>query len=66
MLWLTQKRPINDQDGPNVAKWFYEELFSYTTIDVDSVAYAIDTAVLKLRKSGVPPEQWAPFIHLGA
>jgi hypothetical protein len=62
----TLYRAINDFDGPKVAKWFYEELFTNEVIDVDSVAYALDIAVGKLRDSGVPPDRWAPFIHMGA
>jgi CHAT domain-containing protein len=63
---LTMIRAICDVDGPNVAKWFYEELLSRDVVDGDSVAYALDSAVGKLRASGVPPERWAPFIHMGA
>jgi CHAT domain-containing protein len=63
---LTMTRAIRDDDGPKVAKWFYEELFAKEVVDGDSVAYALDTAVGKLRASGVSPERWAPFIHMGA
>jgi hypothetical protein len=63
---LTRTRAICDIDGPKVAKWFYEELFAREVVDGDSVAYALDSAVGKLRASGVPPERWAPFIHMGA
>jgi hypothetical protein len=63
---LTMIRAIRDDDGPKVAKWFYEELFAKEVVDGDSVAYALDTAVGKLRASGVSPERWAPFIHVGA
>jgi hypothetical protein len=59
-------RAIHDLDGPKVAKWFYEELFASEVIDVDSVAYALDVAVGKLRDSRVSPDRWAPFIHMGA
>jgi hypothetical protein len=48
-----------------VAQWFYEELFTHDIIDGDAVAYALDTAVRKLRDSGVPLERWAPFIQMG-
>lgn len=34
-------------------------------IDADSVAYALDKAVGELRASGVAPQRWAPFVHLG-
>jgi CHAT domain-containing protein len=63
---LTMIRAISDIDGPKVAKWFYEELFAREVVDGDSVAYALDSAVGKLRASGLPPERWAPFIHMGA
>jgi CHAT domain-containing protein len=59
-------RAIADADGPKVAKWFYEELLSKEVVDADSVAYALDAAVGKLRDSGVSPDRWAPFIHMGA
>jgi hypothetical protein len=59
-------RAICDADGPTVAKWFYEELFAKEVVDADSVAYALDSAAGKLRDSGVSPERWAPFIHMGA
>jgi hypothetical protein len=55
-----------DEDGPFVAKHFYEKLFEAQTIDADSVAYALDHAVTALRAKGVPPERWATFIHMGA
>jgi hypothetical protein len=59
-------RAISDTDGPKVAQWFYEELFAKEVVDADSVAYALDSAVGKLRDSGVSPDRWAPFIHMGA
>jgi hypothetical protein len=58
-------RAIADADGPMVAQWFYEELFAHDIIDGNAVAYALDTAVRKLRESGVPLERWAPFIQMG-
>jgi hypothetical protein len=59
-------RAMGDQDGPFVAKRFYEELFENGTIDVNAVPYALDEAVTALRNSGAPPTRWATFIHLGA
>jgi hypothetical protein len=59
-------RAISDVDGPKVAKWFYQELFSRQVIDADAVAYSLDVALGNLRKSGVALHRWAPFIHLGA
>jgi hypothetical protein len=49
-----------------IARWFYEDLLSKKVIDSDSVAYALDIAVSKLRDSGVTPERWAPFVHIGS
>jgi hypothetical protein len=59
-------RAISDEDGPKVAKWFYEDLLAKEVIGADAVAYALDHAVAKLRKLGVPFHRWAPFIHMGA
>jgi hypothetical protein len=63
---LTILRAISDGDGPKVAKWFYEELLAKEVVDADTVAYALDSAVGKLRDSGISPDRWAPFIHMGA
>jgi hypothetical protein len=57
---------MNDADGPVLTRYFYEKFFEEETIRVDSVPYALDYAVAKLRESGVPPERWATFVHLGA
>jgi hypothetical protein len=62
---LSLRRAIADEDGPKVAQWFYEGLFAHEILDGDAVAYALDTAVRKLRDSGVSLERWAPFIHMG-
>jgi hypothetical protein len=59
-------RSIRDDDGPRIAQAFYQNLLQHEVIDVDAVAYAYDAAVQELRRSGAAPEQWAPFIHLGA
>ena len=58
---------MHDADGPLVSSVFYRELFksSHDNIDPDAVAYALDTAVLELRRQGRPPSRWAPFIHFG-
>jgi hypothetical protein len=55
-------RMMNDEDGPSVARWFYERLFA---LDLDTIAYALDVAVTKLREIGVPASRWALFIHIG-
>jgi hypothetical protein len=57
---------MSDQDGPYIAKHFYEKVFESEAIDVDTIAYALDHAVGELRSSGAPPERWATFIHMGA
>jgi hypothetical protein len=57
---------MHDEDGPRVAKIFYEELFKIEVVDAASVPYALDHAVMELRRSGAPPERWATFIHMGA
>jgi hypothetical protein len=58
---------MSDIDGPDMAQWFYEEVLSSETISADSIAYALDHAVQKLREK-VPsmPKRWAPYIHMGA
>lgn len=61
-----ENRAITDEDGPKVAKWFYEALFANEVIDADAVPYALDMAVGKLRDSGAPTDRWVPFIHMGA
>jgi hypothetical protein len=63
---LIMSRAIADEDGPKVAKWFYQELLAKEVVDTDVVAYAIDSAVGQLRGSGVALHRWAPFIHMGA
>jgi hypothetical protein len=57
---------MGDEDGPQVAKFFYEKLFSKSQISLDDIPYALDYAVGKLKERGVPPERWATFIQMGA
>jgi hypothetical protein len=57
---------MRDEDGPRVAKMFYQKVLENKTVDADAVAFALDYAVSELRKNGVPPERWATFIHIGA
>jgi hypothetical protein len=58
---------MSDSDGPELARWFYQELLSNEVIDEDAVAYALDAAVGKLRdKIPLTPKRWAPYIHMGA
>jgi hypothetical protein len=56
---------MNDGDGPDVARWFYEGLFAKEEMDLDDIAYALDGAVTKLREIDAPASQWALFIHIG-
>jgi hypothetical protein len=55
-----------DDDGPFMAKRFYDKLFEANTIDLDAIPYALDHAVAALRDGGASPERWAMFIHMGA
>jgi hypothetical protein len=57
---------MNDDDGPYVAGRFYKKLFAPGRSDVDSIPHALDEATKDLRRSGVPPQRWATFIHMGA
>jgi hypothetical protein len=57
---------MHDQDGPRIAKWFYEALLENETIDLDDIPYALDDAVQKLRQAGAPVGRWATYMHLGA
>jgi hypothetical protein len=62
---LTRGRAISDVDGPQVAKWFYEELFAKEEVNADSIAYALDSAVGKLRASRVSGAMGAIHTHGG-
>jgi hypothetical protein len=58
---------MTDNDGPDMAQWFYGDLLSNEIINADAVAYALDAAVEKLRaKMPRAPTRWAPYIHMGA
>ena len=57
---------MNDEDGPRIAQLFYEKLLAEDVITLDSIPYALDCAISQLRKSGVAPDRWATFIHMGA
>lgn len=43
---------MNDEGGPIVAKAVYEELMKDTAWDANTVPFALDLAVRKLRKMG--------------
>lgn len=57
---------MGDEDGPVVAKLFYEELMKEATLDPEVIPYALDSAVAKLRARKVPAHRWASYIHIGA
>ena len=58
---------MGDFDGPVVAKTIYEELFhpGAEMLDPEAIPYALDTAMRKLRASGLAASRWAPYVHLG-
>lgn len=60
------RRYMNDEDGPFIAERFNEELMEDGHLDLDTIPYALDAAVQKLRSEGVGPHRWAPYIHMGA
>jgi hypothetical protein len=57
---------MHDDDGPQVAQWFYEAVLSGEVIEIDDIPYALDDAIQRLRASGASPARWATFIHIGA
>ncbi|THG95940.1 hypothetical protein EW026_g5794 [Hermanssonia centrifuga] len=61
-MWL-----MNDADGAKVAQTVYQQLFAAEVpyLDPDTVAYALDDAVRRMRREGIQASRWAPFIHLG-
>lgn len=58
---------MDDVAGPTVAGTVYEELYhdGAEVLDPDTVPYALDLAIRKLRTKGVAASRWAPYIHLG-
>lgn len=60
-------RRMADSDGAHVTEVVYSQLYSgdSSTLDPDTVAYALDDAMQALRAEGLAPERWAPFMHLG-
>jgi CHAT domain-containing protein len=57
---------MRDQDGPEVAKSVYADLFGDGKQPQSlHAAKALQGAVRKLRDKGVPYERWVPFIHYG-
>jgi hypothetical protein len=64
-LTLSVYRSMCDEDGPKMARQFYDSLFESEVIDLDDIAYALDDAIRALRRSGVPASRWASFMHIG-
>jgi hypothetical protein len=58
-------RLMSDEDGPRLARCFYEVLFEREQIDLDDIPYALDTAIQTLRRAGVTARRWALFMHMG-
>jgi hypothetical protein len=58
-------RLMSDEDGPQLARRFYEVLFEREQLDLDDIPYALDAAVQALRSAGVPARRWALFMHMG-
>lgn len=58
---------MDDNDGPEIARTVYEELFKDPDQEVDPklIPYALDLAVRRLQEKGVHPSRWATYIHLG-
>ena len=65
-LMASLNREMGDADGPFVAAIVYEEIMRDETLDPDSIPYALDSAIRKLRQRRLPPHRWAPYIHVGA
>jgi hypothetical protein len=57
---------MNDVDGPFVAERIYSSIFRNGQVDLAAVPYALDDAVIALRKAGVPESRWATYVHIGA
>jgi hypothetical protein len=58
-------RLMHDEDGPRLARRFYEELLAREPLDLDDIPYALDEAIRTLRNQGLPAERWALFMHMG-
>jgi hypothetical protein len=65
MLTVFNGRLMHDEDGPRLARQFYEALFAREELDLDDIAYALDEAIQFIRQQGVPAERWALFMHMG-
>jgi hypothetical protein len=65
MLRTPVFRLMHDDDGPKLARRFYEALFQHEHVDLDDIPYALDEAIQTLRRAGVPASRWALFMHMG-
>ena len=60
---------MEDEDGPELAKRFYEEMLkgdSDTGTRHTRAAHALCKVTRRMRKEGVPMERWVNFVHIGA
>jgi CHAT domain-containing protein len=65
VLTPRKHRLMSDEDGPRLARHFYEVLIEREALDLDDIPYALDAAVQTLRSAGVPARRWALFMHMG-
>lgn len=58
---------MSDEDGPAIAEAVYRRLLGGEDehLNPDDIPYALDEAVEGLRRRGVLPSIWAPYIHIG-
>ncbi|KAJ3566297.1 hypothetical protein NP233_g7092 [Leucocoprinus birnbaumii] len=56
---------IANEDALGVMKEVYETMQVDGDLDITLAAEGLDRAVWRMRKSGMPAHQWAPFIHVG-
>ncbi|KAI0318040.1 CHAT domain-containing protein [Amylostereum chailletii] len=56
---------MHDADGPDVAAEVYSKIFKDGELDLAAVPHALDSAVYKLRRKGVPISRWATYVHMG-
>ena len=64
-------RPMDDRDGPRVAKAVYGEIFrnwkkgTSENVVLDTIAYALDEVGQEMRADGLPMSRWAQYVHYG-
>jgi hypothetical protein len=56
---------MSDEDGPRLARRFYDVLLEREQLDLDDIPYALDAAVQALRSASLPSRRWALFMHMG-